>query len=67
MNTTEMLTISLVVALGCVIVCASHIISSITWFYCPKCRRYHSDLGITDRPPIKGKIHMKPKCCPDCR
>ena len=37
------------------------------WARCPKCFRWHNDIGeIADREPVTGIRVQQPKTCPEC-
>lgn len=49
------------------IIVAAYALNQNVWEWCPKCRRYHSELGITPNRPRQGRISTVPVKCPVCR
>lgn len=65
MNPLGYLLIFCLLLLACV--CAAGWRNTNVWRWCPKCRRYHSELGITAKRPSKGVISTVPEKCNVCR
>jgi hypothetical protein len=68
MTTLQILGASAVIAFGVLFVLAIIQINFETWHWCPKCRRYHSPLGILKlgQRPRDGIISGKSKRCAVC-
>ena len=62
---TEIILVAILLAVA--VISASQLLSCTVWHRCPKCRRYHSGLGISDTPPFKGHISTEQKVCEVCK
>ena len=68
MTTLQILGVSATVAAGVLFAIAVIQLNFETWHWCPKCRRYHSPLGILKQGqrPGNGIISGKSKRCGVC-
>lgn len=57
------------VVLGLCVIVAAFWVDATVWHWCPKCRRWHSRLGILNRGrvPFKGIITGEARKCEVCR